>query len=214
MAWRRRTGERTDCEEYACGTRCGALPDWLPLPLAAWHLRTMPSIDELLPKVYEELRELARRRLRDEQDGHTLDTTALVHEAYLRLKPLDDGQWRDRAQFFALASKVMRHVLVDYARRRSADKRGGGRTSITLDPDRHAIDPRLPEFLAVNDALDQLAALDPRLVQVVECRFFGGLSAPETAEALGVSLRTVERDWMRARAYLHELLVDAPDPVP
>lgn len=169
----------------------------------------MSSLDDLLPKVYEELRELARRRLRDEQAGHTLSTTALVHEAYLRLKPLDGGQWRDRAQFFALASKVMRHVLVDYARRRSADKRGGGSTSVTLDPERHAIEPRLPEFLAVNDALDQLAVLDPRLVQVVECRFFGGLSAPETAEALGISLRTVERDWMRARAYLHELLASS-----
>jgi RNA polymerase sigma factor (TIGR02999 family) len=174
----------------------------------------MPLLDDLLPMVYNELRELARRRLRDEQAGHTLDTTALVHEAYLRLQPLDNGQWRDRAQFFALASKVMRHVLVDYARRRSADKRGGARTSVTLDPDRHAIEPRLPEFLAVNDALDQLALLDPRLVQVVECRFYGGLSAPETAEALGTSVRTVERDWVRARAYLYELLADAPDATP
>ncbi len=172
----------------------------------------MPSLDELLPSVYAELRELARRRLRDEQLGHTLGTTALVHEAYLRLKPLDAGEWRDRAQFFALASKVMRHVLVDYARRRTAEKRGGALAPITLDPDRHAIEPRLPEFLAVNDALDQLAALDARLVQVVECRFFGGLSAAETADALGTSLRTVERDWARARAYLVELLRElAPD---
>jgi RNA polymerase sigma factor (TIGR02999 family) len=169
----------------------------------------MDSLDELLPAVYDELRELARRRLRDEQAGHTLGTTALVHEAYLRLKPLDGGQWRDRAQFFALASRVMRHVLVDHARRRTADKRGGRRASVTLDPEQHAIEPRLPEFLAVNDALDQLAALDSRLVQVVECRFYGGLSSAETAEALGTSLRTVERDWMRARAYLHELLADA-----
>lgn len=168
----------------------------------------MPSLDELLPKVYDELRELARRRLRDEQAGHTLNSTALVHEAYLRLSSLDDGQWRDRAQFFALASTVMRHVLVDYARRRSAEKRGGSRSAVTLDPDRFAIEPRLPEFLAVNEALDQLALLDPRLVHVVECRFFGGLTARETAEALGTSLRTVERDWMRARAYLHELLAD------
>jgi hypothetical protein len=136
----------------------------------------MPSIDERLPKVYEGLRELARRRLRDE-----------------------------------LASKVMRHVLVDPARRRSADERGGGRTSITLDPDRHAIVPRLPEFHAVNDALDQLAALDPRRVQLVEYRLFGGLSAPETAEAPGTSLRTVERDWMRARAY--RLLNDTEDDI-
>jgi RNA polymerase sigma factor (TIGR02999 family) len=173
------------------------------------HLRCMNSLDELLPEVYEELRELAHRRLRDEQLGHTLGTTALVHEAYLRLQPLDGGQWRDRAQFFALASRVMRHVLVDYARRRRAEKRGGDHTAITLDPDRHAIEPRLPEFLAVNDALDQLAALDPRLVQVVECRFFGGLTAAETAEALDTSLRTVERDWTRARAYLHELLRDS-----
>lgn len=169
---------------------------------------TMPSLDELLPKVYDELRELARRRLRDEQAGHTLNSTALVHEAYLRLSSLDDGQWRDRAQFFALASTVMRHVLVDYARRRSAEKRGGSRSAVTLDSDRFAIEPRLPEFLAVNEALDQLALLDPRLVHVVECRFFGGLTARETAEALGTSLRTVERDWMRARAYLHELLAD------
>lgn len=166
----------------------------------------MSTLDELLPSVYEELRELAHRRLRDEQLGHTLGTTALVHEAYLRLKPLDGGAWRDRAQFFALASKVMRHVLVDYARRRKAEKRGGALAPVTLDPDRHAIEPRLPEFLAVNEALDQLATLDDRLVRVVECRFFGGLSAAETAEALGTSQRTVERDWTRARAYLHEML--------
>ncbi len=188
----------------------------LTVEVASSHVRAptsdMPSLDELLPKVYAELQQLARRRLRDERAGHTLDTTALVHEAYLRLKPLDEGQWRDRAHFFALASKVMRNVLVDYARRRSADKRGGAQTSITLDPDRHAIEPRLPEFLAVNDALDQLAALDPRLVQVVECRFFGGLSGPETAEALGTSLRTVERDWTRARAYLQELLSEGREP--
>lgn len=176
----------------------------------ARHLGVMPSLDELLPSVYEELRELAHRRLRDEQLGHTLGTTALVHEAYLRMKPLDAGEWRDRAQFFALASKVMRHVLVDYARRRRAEKRGGSQSPITLDPGRHAIEPRLPEFLAVNDALDQLALLDPRLVQVVECRFFGGLSAAETADALDVSLRTVERDWTRARAYLVELLRESP----
>lgn len=176
----------------------------------------MPSLDELLPSVYEELRELAHRRLRDEQLGHTLETTALVHEAYLRMKPLDAGEWRDRAQFFALASKVMRHVLVDYARRRRAEKRGGSQSPITLDPGRHAIEPRLPEFLAVNDALDQLALLDPRLVQVVECRFYGGLSAAETADALDISLRTVERDWTRARAYLVELLREssADDPAP
>ena len=172
----------------------------------------MASLDELLPVVYDELRDLARRRLRDERDGHTLGTTALVHEAYLRLRPLDEGQWRDRAQFFALASKVMRHVLVDHARRRDAGKRGGGRAVVTLDPDQHAIDARLPEFLAVNDALDQLAALDPRLVQVVECRFYGGLNATETAEALGSSVRTVERDWARARAYLHELLAEPDAP--
>lgn len=169
----------------------------------------MATLDELLPSVYEELRELAHRRLRDEQLGHTLGTTALVHEAYLRLKPLDGGAWRDRAQFFALASKVMRHVLVDYARKRKAEKRGGVLAPVTLDPDRHAIEPRLPEFLAVNEALDQLATLDARLVQVVECRFFGGLTAAETAEALDTSLRTVERDWTRARAYLHEMLRDA-----
>ncbi len=202
--------------ETFAASRCRLVRSRLRGDLSAVHVRVMTSLDELLPVVYEELRQLAHRRLRDEQYGHTLGTTALVHEAYLRLSALEGGQWRERAQFFALASKVMRNVLVDYARRRGADKRGAGRTSVTLDPDRHSITPRLPEFLAVNDALDQLAALDPRLAAVVECRFFGGLSAPETAEALDMSLRTVERDWTRARAYLHQMLSEdvAPPAAP
>jgi len=168
------------------------------------------TVEQMLPLVYEELRLLARRRLRDERAGHTLDTNALVHEAYLRLAGREGVAWRDRPRFFALASRVMRNVLVDHARRRAAAKRGDGVGAATLHDDVAAVDPRTTDFLAVHDALQQLEAHDPRLVQVVECRFFAGCTAAETADALSMSLRTVERDWMRAKAYLHDILEDLP----
>ncbi len=171
------------------------------------------AVDALLPIVYEELQRVARYHVR--QSGqHTLDTVGLVHEAYLRLVDQTDASWRDRTHFCVLASKAMRHILIDHARRRSALKRGGGVRPSTLDADLHGAPPTVadesPErLLALDSALDALAAHDEQKARIVECRYFGGMTAPETAEALGLSLRTVEREWTRAKAYLYDALRDA-----
>lgn len=159
----------------------------------------------LLPEVYQDLRRIARNHLRRHQAGITLDTTAVVHEAYLKLAS-GRGVWDDRAHFFALASTAMRQLLVDHARRRHADKRGGGAVHVTLShADGVSTEPAL-DVLALNDALTALAAIDPLLERVVECRFFAGLSVDECALALDRSVRSVERDWARARAYLYDAL--------
>jgi RNA polymerase sigma factor (TIGR02999 family) len=167
------------------------------------------ALDRLLPNVYEQLRRIARARLRRERMDHTLSTTDVVHEAFLDLMPLDGVSWRDRAHFFALASRAMRNVLVDHAVRRGAAKRGGGARAVTLD-EALAGDARpFDDLVAVGEALDRLERLDPRQARVVECRFFGGLSLDETAAALGISAATVSRDWTFARAWLHrELAAD------
>jgi len=164
------------------------------------------GLDDWMPRVYEDLRAIAHRHLRRETPGHTLNTTALVHESYLSLARSDDLEWESRAHFFAIASRAMRHILVDYARRRSAEKRGGDRVRVTLGDAMATSGDGTEDLLELDDALSSLAELDERLVSVVECRFFGGMSVPETAEALDVSSRTVERDWMRAKAYLSRTL--------
>ena len=170
------------------------------------------ALDALVPVVYDELRLIAHRHLasRGGARGGTLATTALVNEAYLKLVDQSRAGWRDRAHFLALAAVAMRHVLTDRARARVALKRGGTRQAVTLDE--HAIaDDAAPErLLEVDDALDRLAGLDPRLARVVEMRFFGGLSEEEIGEALGVTVRTVRRDWVKARMLLRHAL-DAPD---
>jgi RNA polymerase sigma factor (TIGR02999 family) len=164
------------------------------------------ALDRLLPVVYAELRAIAHRHLAGRTPGGTLVTTALVHEAYLKLVDQSKAEWRDRAHFLALASVAMRHVLIDRARERSALKRGGERQRITLDEDVAAIESDAESLLEIDEALDRLAALEPRLARVVECRFYGGLSEEEIAEALGVTVRTVERDWAKARMLLrHDL---------
>lgn len=155
---------------------------------------------------YEELRRIAQRYLHRERPDHTLSATALVHEAYLRLVDQTRIQYTDRAHFFAVASKVCRRILVDYARRRSAEKRGGARVRVTLEDAAAFVDAQSDELLALNEALDQLSELNERLGRVVEMRFFGGLSEEETAEALGVTTRTVRRDWVKARGFLYETL--------
>ncbi|MEM7415907.1 MAG: sigma-70 family RNA polymerase sigma factor [Gemmatimonadota bacterium] len=164
------------------------------------------AFDELIPLVYDDLRGIAHQRLRSERANHTLDTTALVHEAYLRLVEQRDADWRDRAHFFAVASRVIRNVLVDYARRRKTAKRGGSGPlpplAVGTAPDPLSV----VDLLALDQALRRLATHDPRLERIVECRFFGGMTMAETAEALGTSLRTVERDWRRAKAYLYREL--------
>jgi len=165
------------------------------------------SLDRLLPVVYEELRALAHRHLAKHGHDGSLATTGLVHEAYLKLVDHAAAEWHDRAHFFSLSSLAMRHVLVDQARARATLKRGGEGTRVTLDEEAIAIDDSAETLLAIDEALDALAAVEPRLAKVVECRFFGGLSEKEIAEALGVTERTVERDWVKARMLLRRALV-------
>jgi RNA polymerase sigma factor (TIGR02999 family) len=165
------------------------------------------ALDEALPFVYEHLRRLAHRELEREVPGHTLDTTALVHEAYLRLVDQRRGGYRDRSHFLAVATIAMRRILVDHARRHTAAKRGAGARRIPLDlyGDIPAVE-RGELIVALDDALSRLAQLDSRQARVVECRFFGGLTEEETGEVMGVSVRTIKRDWAKARAWLHQEL--------
>ena len=164
------------------------------------------SLDRLMPAVYDELRAIARRHLAGSDANGTLTPTGLVHEAYLKLAERSSVDWRDRAHFFALASVVMRHVLVDRARARLAKKRDGALRRITLDSENVA-GPEQPDgLLDLSDAIERLAAIEPRLAQVVDCRFFGGMSDAEIAEALEVTVRTVQRDWMKARMLLRRAL--------
>jgi len=163
-------------------------------------------LDELVAVAYEELRAIAHARLAWRGAGGTLSTTALVHEAYLKLADQSSSKWRDRAHFFAVASLAMRHVLVDFAKARVTLKRGGTRRRITLDDDTIAVDDQADALLQLDDALAQLASLEPRLAKVVELRFFGGLTEDEIAEALGITVRTVRRDWVKARVMLRHVL--------
>jgi RNA polymerase sigma factor (TIGR02999 family) len=173
--------------------------------LADWANRDAAARDRLVPIVYEELRRLAHHYMRGEREGHTLQTTALVNETYLRLAGIDGLQWRDRAHFFAMAATLMRRVLVDYARQRGRDKRGAGVSVASLDELAIASQPAV-DVVALDEALERLAAVDPQQGRVVELRFFAGLSVKETAEALGVSAATVKRDWATAKLWLyHEL---------
>lgn len=164
------------------------------------------TLDDLLPGVYDELRSVARRQLSLRAPGGTLSTTGLVHEAYLRLVNQSRVTWRDRGHLFALASVAMRHVLVDRARARYAYKRDGALTRVPLDSEQIAAEDQAEVLLLLNDAIDRLAAVEPRLARVVDCRFFGGLSDEETAEALGVTPRTVQRDLCKARMLLRQAL--------
>jgi RNA polymerase sigma factor (TIGR02999 family) len=164
------------------------------------------AFDRLVPLVYDRLRALARGQLARERPGQTLSPTGLVHEAYMQLVRETGVEWRDRSHFFAICARAMRRILVDYARRRTARKRGGGRVDLPLDPETVAVEEQAEVLLAVDQALDRLAAFNDRLARLVECRYFAGMTEEETAETLGVSLRTVERDWPRARAWLQKEL--------
>ena len=165
------------------------------------------AVDALFPLVYDELQALARGQLHHERDGHTLNPTALVHEAYLKLVG-QEAEWANRAHFFGIAALAMRRVLVHYARRRAADKRGGGVAAVTLVNDGVARATPADEILALDEALARLAAVAERPAKVVEMRFFGGLSQDEIAQALGISVPTVQRDWQTARAWLGSALAD------
>ncbi|AHG89669.1 RNA polymerase sigma factor [Gemmatirosa kalamazoonensis] len=177
--------------------------------LHAWHGGEADAMERLAPLVYDALRGIAERHMRRERPGHTLSPTALVHEAWLRLDEPSGPPLRDRTHFLAVASRVMRRVLVDHARRGLAERRDA-RAGIGARPTLKLADASPEEWsvtmLALDDAMDRLTALDPRLQRIVECRFFGGLSEDETAAVLGVSARTVNRDWRRARAWLEAAL--------
>jgi RNA polymerase sigma factor (TIGR02999 family) len=163
-------------------------------------------MDRLFGQVYDELHRVARRALRGEGTGHTLTPTGLVHEAYFKLVDQTRVEWQDRAHFFGVASRAMRQILVEYARRRGAVKRGGRVRVVALEEGLVPEEERAEALLAVDEALTRLAGHDPAMARVVECRFFAGLSEEETAEATGTSLRTVQRQWRRAKAWLYQEL--------
>jgi RNA polymerase sigma-70 factor (ECF subfamily) len=173
--------------------------------LRAWGDGDRDALDRLTPVVYDELRRLARRYMRGERPGHSLQTTALVNEAYMRLVDYKSMQWQNRAHFFAVSSQLMRRILVDHARRHNL-KRGGGVQHVSLEETAIVDDDRPADLVALDDAMNALARIDPRKVQVVEMRFFGGLSVEETAEVLKVSPVTVMRDWSTAKAWLYREL--------
>lgn len=179
--------------------------DVTPL-LAGLNAGDAGSLDRVIALVYEELRRIAHRQLAGEQSGHTLDTGALVHEAYLKLRQLDRMEWRSREHFLAMAARVMRRVLVDYAEARRAQKRGGAPIPVAIDAVALAADQPGEEILALDEALRRLEALSERQSRVVECRFFAGMSVEETAAALDLSEATVKRDWVVARAWLNREL--------
>lgn len=175
--------------------------------LREWSDGNRDSLDELMPLVYAELHRQAARYLRNERPGHTLQTTALIHEAYLKLIDQSEIQWQSRTQFFAFASKVMRHILIDHARAKHREKRGGDDVKLPLDTATMImVDEQNIDLIALDEALNRLALIDETQVSVVELRYFSGLSLEETAEALKISRSTAAREWQVARAWLHREL--------
>jgi RNA polymerase sigma factor (TIGR02999 family) len=170
--------------------------------LARWRAGERGALDALMSAVYPELRRIAARHLQRERPGNSLQTTALVHEAYLKLIDQNRAEWQDRAHFYAIAAEIMRRILVDHARATHREKRGGGVPLLELDEALRMSDKKSMELIALDDALNGLAKLDLQQSRVVELRFFGGLTVEETAEALRISRSTVNRDWVTARAWL------------
>ena len=180
--------------------------------LKAWSHGDRNALDALVPLVYDELRRQASRTLRRQKPGQTLQATALVHEAFLKLVDYTAVTWKDRSHFFAVAARAMRQILVDHARRNLADKRGGDATRIVLEDGTASVQPKGVDLMALDDALERLEALDPAQARLVELRFFGGLTVEETAELLGSSPATVKRAWRSARAWLHGELTGTGKP--
>ncbi len=180
--------------------------------LHRWREGEVEALDRLMPLIYEELRRLAHLHLRNERSGHTLNTTALVHEVYLNLVGGVQVPWENRAHFFAVAARAMRRILISYARKRNRLKRGGGRPDLPLDRALVFTQDRFDELIALDQALTALEATDERLCRVVECRYFGGLTIEETAGAMGTSAATVKRDWNMAKAWLRRALYGGSPP--
>lgn len=180
--------------------------------LVDWRNGDQAAFEQLMPVVYDELRRIAKRYMSREASHHTLQTTALVNEAYLRLVNQQDVEWQNRAHFFAISAQIMRHLLVDHARARNYAKRGGGAIQVSLNEEIASVADETVDLLALDEALTRLAAVDARKSRIVELRFFGGLSVEETAEVLNVSAITIKREWLKAKAWLYrELSQEQPD---
>ncbi len=188
------------------------LPSQVTQLLMNWSNGDKAALDQLIPLVHAELRRLARRYMARQSPGHTLQTSALINEAYLKLVDQQSVQWQDRAHFFAVSAQIMRSILIDHARRYSYAKRGAGARKVGLDDAATMAEQRAGELVALDDALSELAAVDPRKSEVVELRFFGGLSIEETAEVMKISPATVQREWRAARAWLQRALSDEKPP--
>jgi RNA polymerase sigma factor (TIGR02999 family) len=178
------------------------LPNEVTQLLIDWSHGDKAALEQLIPLVHAELRHLARHYMGRENPGHTLQTSALLNEAYIRLVDQQNVPWQNRAHFFAVSAQVMRHILIDHARSHAYSKRGGGARKVPLDEAMTLNDQRAEELVALDDALNLLAAMDPRKSQIIELRFFGGLSIEETAEAMNISPITVTREWRSAKAWL------------
>ncbi|HEU5130806.1 MAG TPA: sigma-70 family RNA polymerase sigma factor [Pyrinomonadaceae bacterium] len=176
--------------------------------LADWGKGDRSALDKLLPLVHSELRRIAQRQMSQERPGHTLQATALVNEAYLKLAGQQGFDWQNRAHFFAVCAQVMRHILIDHARAHARDKRGGGAIKVSLNDALVVADDQAAHFIALDEALRVLERLDPQKGKIVELRYFGGLSIEEAAEVLNVSPRTVRREWQRAKAWLYRMMTE------
>lgn len=176
--------------------------------LADWAKGDKSALEKLFPLVYDELRRIAGRQMSQERAGHTLEATALVNEAYLKLAGQQGFEWHNRAHFFAVCAQVMRHVLIDHARAHTRDKRGGGAIKVSLSEAAVMADEQAEHFIALDAALSALEHVDPQKQKIVELRYFGGLSIEETAEVLDISPRTVRREWQRAKAWLYRMIAE------
>ena len=176
--------------------------------LADWGKGDRSALDKLFPLVQSELRRIAQRQMSHERPGHTLQATALVNEAYLKLAGQQGFDWQNRAHFFAVSAQVMRHILIDHARAHARDKRGGGAVKVSLNDALVVAEDQAAHFIALDDALRVLERLDPQKGKIVELRYFGGLSIDEAAEVMNVSPRTVRREWQRARAWLYRMMTE------
>jgi RNA polymerase sigma factor (TIGR02999 family) len=171
-----------------------------------WSRGDKSALDKLTPLVYAELRQIARYQMSKERPGHTLQATALINEAYLKIATQGDSDWQSRAHFFAACAQVMRHILIDHARTHARDKRGGGAAHVSLDEAAMSVEEQAADFIALDEALRALEALDPQKGRIIELRYFGGLSVEEVAEILKISPATVGREWRRAKAWLYREL--------